>query len=137
MYAKEFYIDYMRCMYCGLCVEACPTTPKSIVHTHQYETVGYDRDDLVFDKDRLYDVWEKENNYNGPRAWGKFFGLRKLEEERRPVAVKESLEEQTVAVAEKESPDNPEEEMRTTTNKFQAPNTAAQIKSKSSENPEG
>ena len=137
MYAKEFYIDYMRCMYCGLCQEACPTTPKSIVHTHQYETVGYDREALVFDKDRLYDVWEKENNYNGPRAWGKFFGLRKLEEERRPVAEKESLEEQTIADAEKESLDNPEEKMRTTTNKFQAPNTVEQIKSKSSENPEG
>jgi len=110
-------------MYCGLCQEACPTTPKSIVHTHQYETVGYQREDLVFDKDHLYDVWEKENNYNGPRAWGKFFGLRKLEEERRPVTQIESSE-------------NSGEEKSSVT-KFVAPNTRAQIKNKSSENPEG
>ncbi len=84
MYAKEFYIDYMRCMYCGLCNEACPTTPKSIVHTNQYETTGYFRDDLVYDKERLYDVWEKEVNYSGPRPWGKLFGLRNTEYERRP-----------------------------------------------------
>ena len=85
MYAKEFYIDYMRCMYCGLCVESCPTTPKSIVHTNQYETTGYFRDDLVYEKERLYDVWEKEVNFNGPRPWGKLFGLRELENGRRPV----------------------------------------------------
>lgn len=86
MYAKEFYIDYMRCMYCGLCTEACPTTPKSIVHTHQYETPGFFRDDLVYEKDRLYDVWEKEVNYRGPRPWGKLFGLRNAETARRPKA---------------------------------------------------
>lgn len=86
MYAKEFYIDYMRCMYCGLCNEACPTTPKSIVHTHQYETPGFFRDDLVYGKERLYDVWEKEVNYRGPRPWGKFFELRTAEAARRPKA---------------------------------------------------
>ena len=131
MYAKEFYIDYMRCMYCGLCTEACPTTPKSIVHTHQYETIGYDRETLVFDKDHLYDVWEKENNYNGPRAWGKFFGLRKLEEDRRPVSESKSTGEEAVAVAEIE------EETSSITNKFQAPNTVAKTKSEPTENPEG
>lgn len=86
MYAREFYIDYMRCMYCGLCTEACPTTPKSIVHTHQYETPGFFRDDLVYEKERLYDVWEKEVNYRGPRPWGKLFGLRNVEAARRPKA---------------------------------------------------
>ena len=84
MHAHEFYIDYMRCMYCGLCVESCPTTPKSIVHTNQYETTGYFRDDLVYEKERLYDIWEKEVNYTGPRPWGKLFGLRAQENERRP-----------------------------------------------------
>ena len=44
MFAHEFYIDYMRCMYCGLCTESCPTTPKSIVHTNQYEIPGFFRE---------------------------------------------------------------------------------------------
>ena len=92
MYAKKFSIDHMRCMYCGLCVEACPTTPKSIVHTHQYETMGYFREDLVFTKERLYDVWEAENNYKGPRPWGRLFGLRNMEMERRPKAEEEPAE---------------------------------------------
>ena len=98
MYAAEFYIDYMRCMYCGLCSEACPTTPKSIVHTHQYEAPGYFRDDLVYDKDRLYDVWEKEVNYRGPRPWGKLFGLRNQEMTQRPE--EEKPEAEPVASAE-------------------------------------
>lgn len=86
MYAKEFYIDYMRCMFCGLCMEACPTKPKSIVHTHQYETPGYDRQDLVYDKERLYDVWEKEAGYGGPRPWGKLVGLRRAAKEAQAAA---------------------------------------------------
>ena len=86
---------------------------------------------FVFDKDHLYDVWEKENNYNGPRAWGKFFGLRKLEEDRRPVSESESTGEEAVAVAEIE------EENSSITNKFQAPNTVAKTKSEPTENPEG
>jgi hypothetical protein len=40
---------------------------------------------LVFEKERLYDIWEKESNFNGPRPWGKLFGLRNMENERRPV----------------------------------------------------
>ena len=47
----RFDIDMALCMYCGLCVESCPTTPKSIVHTNQYETTGYFREDLVYEKE--------------------------------------------------------------------------------------
>jgi len=40
-----FDIDFARCMFCGLCVEACQ--PTSLVHTKQYEGAVYVLPDLV------------------------------------------------------------------------------------------
>lgn len=40
-----FDIDHSRCMYCGLCVEVCPT--KSLCHTREYQGSVFQIDDLV------------------------------------------------------------------------------------------
>ncbi len=49
---KEFKINMLRCIYCGLCEEACPE--KAIVLQDTYALNSTSREDLIFDKARLY-----------------------------------------------------------------------------------
>lgn len=51
---KEFYIDMLRCIYCGYCEEVCPE--EAIFMTDIYELNGATRAELVHDKDRLYEI---------------------------------------------------------------------------------
>ena len=50
-YPEAFEIDMSRCMFCGLCEEACPE--EAIVMSREIELADYDRDSLVFDKQKL------------------------------------------------------------------------------------
>ncbi|AGK61775.1 Formate hydrogenlyase subunit 6/NADH:ubiquinone oxidoreductase 23 kD subunit (chain I) [Archaeoglobus sulfaticallidus PM70-1] len=46
----EEYIYFAgRCMFCGICVEVCPTKPKAIRMTDEYELASDSRTSLVFD----------------------------------------------------------------------------------------
>ena len=38
-YARVYNIDYSRCIFCGYCVEACPT--DAITHGHGFELAPY------------------------------------------------------------------------------------------------
>jgi NADH-quinone oxidoreductase subunit I len=40
-----------RCMFCGLCEEACPE--EAIVMSREVEISSYDRQSMIFDKERL------------------------------------------------------------------------------------
>ncbi len=40
-----------RCMFCGLCEEACPE--EAIVMSREVEIASYDRESMVFDKENL------------------------------------------------------------------------------------
>src|SRR3978361_711373 len=50
-YAKVYNIDYNRCIFCGYCVEACPT--DAITHGHGFELATYDINSLVYPKKQL------------------------------------------------------------------------------------
>lgn len=45
--ASKFVIDYTKCCWCNLCVEACPHGSLSM--THDYETIFTDRSQMVRD----------------------------------------------------------------------------------------
>lgn len=61
-YAKVYNIDYNRCIFCGYCVEACPT--DAITHGHSIELAPYDINAMIYRKDQLLETWPPRN----PRA---------------------------------------------------------------------
>lgn len=50
-YAEDFQINMLRCIYCGYCEEACPT--GAIILSNEYELAAFDRESLIFTKDKL------------------------------------------------------------------------------------
>jgi len=50
-YARVYNIDYSHCIFCGYCVEACPT--DAITHGHGFELATYDVGALLFRKEQL------------------------------------------------------------------------------------
>ena len=50
-YAKVYNIDYNRCIFCGFCVEACPT--DAITHGHQLEIASYNTSTLIYRKEQM------------------------------------------------------------------------------------
>lgn len=59
-YASDFQINMLRCIYCGYCEEACPT--GAIILSNEYELSSYNRQDMIFTKDKLT---EKEPGESG------------------------------------------------------------------------
>ena len=56
-YPKQFDIDELRCIYCGMCEEACPC--DAIELTPHYEVVGTSRQEMIFDKSKLLEVFDQ------------------------------------------------------------------------------
>ena len=57
----RYDIDMVKCIYCGLCQEACPV--DAIVEGPNFEFAVETREELYYDKDRLLangDRWERE-----------------------------------------------------------------------------
>ena len=50
-YGAIYQINYLRCIGCGLCIEACPT--RSLTMTNEYELADDNRQDLIFTKEQL------------------------------------------------------------------------------------
>jgi NADH-quinone oxidoreductase subunit I len=56
-YPVKFDIDELRCIYCGMCEEACPV--DAIELTPQYELVGFTREEMNLDKEKLLEIYEQ------------------------------------------------------------------------------
>ena len=53
-YPKVFEINMLRCIYCGLCEEACPE--EAIFMSKTYSGTGLSREVMIFDKEKLYEI---------------------------------------------------------------------------------
>ena len=51
---NEFDIDMIRCIYCGLCEEVCPE--QAIFLRRDYAITGLSREEMVHDKEKLYEI---------------------------------------------------------------------------------
>ena len=53
----------LRCIYCGMCEEACPR--EAIELTQIYDFAAYSREELVWDKEKLLAQFDltKNNDY--------------------------------------------------------------------------
>jgi NADH-quinone oxidoreductase subunit I len=68
-YAAWFRINFSRCIFCGLCAEACPT--RAIQMTPDFEICKRDIMELVYEKeDLMVDHCGKEPEYNFYRHTG-------------------------------------------------------------------
>lgn len=56
-YPIKFDIDELRCIYCGMCEEACPV--DAIELTPEFSLVGMTRDEMVFDKEKLLEIFDR------------------------------------------------------------------------------
>jgi len=91
-WAPWFRINFARCIYCGLCEEACPTL--AIQLTPNFETCQYDILTLVAEKeDLLVNHGGKNQDYNFYRYAGVTAGGAKGThiKEAKPVDLKSNL----------------------------------------------
>ena len=56
-YPRRFDIDMLRCIFCGMCVEACPE--DAIVMTERSELAAESRADLIYTKEMLLEVEDR------------------------------------------------------------------------------
>jgi len=50
-YGRVYQINYLRCILCGLCIEACPT--RALTMTNEYELADTTRESLIYEKSDL------------------------------------------------------------------------------------
>ena len=56
-YPETFVIDELRCIYCGMCEEACPVDAVEL--TTLFDLTGLSREEMMFDKEKLLSVFDQ------------------------------------------------------------------------------
>ena len=56
-YPETFVIDELRCIYCGMCEQACPV--DAIELTTLCDLTGMSREEMMFDKEKLLSVFDE------------------------------------------------------------------------------
>ena len=56
-YPEMFVIDELRCIYCGMCEQACPC--DAIELTSLFDLTGLSREEMMFDKEKLLSVFDQ------------------------------------------------------------------------------
>jgi len=56
-YAKEYYMDMTRCLFCGMCVEACPVDALGM--SREFEWSVYDKRQLHLNKEQLLAIGDR------------------------------------------------------------------------------
>jgi NADH-quinone oxidoreductase subunit I len=56
-YPEVFVVDELRCIYCGMCEQACPC--DAIELTSLYDLTGLSREEMMFDKEKLLSVFDQ------------------------------------------------------------------------------
>ena len=56
-YSKEYYMDMTRCLFCGLCVDACPVDALGM--TREFEWAVYDKRQLHLNKEQLLAIGDR------------------------------------------------------------------------------
>jgi NADH-quinone oxidoreductase subunit I len=59
-FPRSFVLDELRCIYCGMCEEACPV--DAIELTHIYDLTGESRSDLLYNREKLLAVYDQTKN---------------------------------------------------------------------------
>ncbi|MEW6714004.1 MAG: NADH-quinone oxidoreductase subunit I [Nitrospirota bacterium] len=53
----RYEVNTLKCLFCALCVEACPY--GAVLLTPHFEYSGYSRSEFIYTKDRLLENWDK------------------------------------------------------------------------------
>src|SRR5258708_39375071 len=56
-YPETFVIDELRCIYCGMCEQACPV--DAIELTTLADLTGLSREEMMYDKEKLLSVFDQ------------------------------------------------------------------------------
>jgi len=68
-YPKKFEIDLLRCIFCGLCEEACPK--EAIFLTDRLVPTYFERDNFIYGKDKLVETLDERIDITKRQHTGK------------------------------------------------------------------